>query len=135
MVQLAERLVEVATRPHDALLLVDADANHREIFRRRLERRGYSVRAAGSPEEALGVLREGSCAAVVIDPGPEGAVANSLAEQLARMTEPAVIVHSAYPPPPGGLTTWLADEYVLKSADLEPLLAALRRVLSPARTI
>jgi len=135
MAQLAERLVHVAPRRQDTLLLVYRDANHREIFRRRLERRGYLVHTASSAEEALEVLRGDPPAAVVIDPGPDGTGASPLAERLALMPEPAVIVHSVYPPPRAGLTAWLADEYVLKSADLQPLLAALERVLSPAQVV
>ncbi len=57
MAQLDEKpqmtAMDVAT-----LLLVDDDPNHREIYQRRLERRGYRVRLAESADEAVAAMQE-----------------------------------------------------------------------------
>lgn len=134
MAQLAERPTDAVPRVRDRLLLVDADPNHREIFRRRLERRGYRVSAVASAEEATAALHRDRPGVVVMDPGaPECGRMDALEERLALTPGLPVILHSAYPPPENASSAWLADAYVQKSANLEPLLVALRRVLDGAR--
>lgn len=43
-------------RTYCSLLIVDDDANHRDIMTRRLEKEGYSVASADSGEKALNIL-------------------------------------------------------------------------------
>jgi len=134
MAQLAEKPqttgTDVAT-----LLLVDDDPNHREIYQRRLERRGYRVRLAESADEAVAAMREGAPSAVVLDiamPARDGL--SALQEMIALQPDLPVIIHSSYPAFRDDFVAWMADAYVEKSCDLEPLLIALQRALSPPAT-
>ncbi len=132
MVQLAERPQATESAP-PLLLLVDDDPNHREIYQRRLQRRGYRVRVAGSADAAVAALRESMPAAVVLDivmPARDGL--SALQEMIALRPDLPVIIHSAYPVFRDDFTAWIADAYVEKSCDIEPLLRVLERTLSPA---
>jgi len=132
MAQLDEKLqptgTDVAT-----LLLVDDDPNHREIYQRRLQRRGYRVRVAENADAAVAAMREGTPSAVVLDiamPARDGL--SALQEMVALRPDLPVIIHSAYPAFREDFIAWMADAYVEKSCDIEPLLLALERALSPA---
>lgn len=134
MVQLAERNEQAITGRQDALLIVDEDANHREIFSRRLRRRGYQVRTAANAAEAVAQLRQGLPSAVVIDlRHPDTPGWDELENCLSLTPGMPVIVHSAAPLPGTGLSGVIAAAHVEKSSDLAPLLAALECVLSRAR--
>jgi two-component system, response regulator RegA len=57
------------------LLVVDDDYNHCNALQRAFERRGYSVKSAGSVPQALALLRDWSVAYAAVDlrlPGPSG---------------------------------------------------------------
>lgn len=136
MVQLAEIRERAATGRQEALLIVDEDANHREIFSRRLQRRGYQVRTAANAAEAVAQLRQGLPSAVVIDlRHPDTPGRDELEDCLGLVPGMPVVVHSAAPRPGAGLPGLIADAYVEKSSDLTQLLAALECVLSRARVL
>lgn len=136
MAQLAERFGQAVAGRQDTLLLVDEDANHREIFSRRLRRRGYQVRTAASGTEAVAELRQDLPSAVVIDlPNPGTPGRDELEDYLTLVPGVPVIVHSSATLADVGLSGLIADAYVEKNSDLSPLLAALERVLSGARVL
>src|SRR5438132_5295694 len=51
------------------ILLVEDEEVNREMFRRRLERKGYAVLTAGTAGEALALAKSGSPALVLMDLG------------------------------------------------------------------
>lgn len=68
---------EVGSPPRGEALLVDDDAGWRAVLRELLEEAGYSVRAAASYAEGLGLVRRASPALAVVDLS----LASSLAER------------------------------------------------------
>ncbi len=125
-------MAQLDEKPQMTAMDVD-DPNHREIYQRRLERRGYRVRLAESADEAVAAMQESTPAAVVLDiamPARDGL--SALQEMIALRPDLPVIIHSAYPAFREHFIAWMADAYVEKSCDLEPLLTALERALRPA---
>lgn len=129
MAQLREKCRIPAATGGD-VLLVDDDANHRELYARRLGRLGYTVRAVAGAEEALEATREAMPEAVVLDiamPGRDGL--SLLQELIALQPSLPVIIHTAYPTFRDNFLTWMADAYIEKSSDLGPLAEAIEAAL------
>ncbi|MBD3292972.1 MAG: response regulator [Armatimonadia bacterium] len=129
MAQLCETSRPASTAS-GALLLVDDDPNHRELYSRRLARLGYSVKTAASADEAVSSVIESMPEAVILDiamPGRDGL--SALQELIAISPSLPVIIHTAYPTFRSNFLTWAADAYVEKSSDLAALVGAIRDAL------
>ena len=115
------------------VLLVDDDANQREMYQRRLERMGYQVDIADSADTAVQRLREQRPDCVVLDiamPGRDGL--SALQEFLDIDPSVPVIINTAYPAYAENFLSWAADAYIEKSSDLEPLVAAIEAAIARA---
>jgi len=113
----------------NGLLLVEDDAELRDIFKRRLARRGFAVTAVDGPQAALAAVADRRFAAAVIDRSiaPPGGFA--LIESLRRSDETLRIVAMSGSP----AETWVAeaekrgaDVCLLKPFSLTELDEALR---------
>jgi DNA-binding NtrC family response regulator len=115
------------------VLLVDDDANQREMYDRRLERKGYVVTLAESADAAVACMRERRPDVIVLDiamPGRDGL--SALQEFLDIDPSVPVIIHTAYPAYAESFLSWAADAYIEKSSDLEPLIAAIEAAINRA---
>jgi len=110
------------------VLLVDDEADQREMYRHRLEREGFRVRLADSADAAASEVRRARPAVVVLDIAMPGRDGLSALEELLDI-EPCmpVIINTAYPGFADNFLTWAADAYIEKSSDLSPLVQAIRR--------
>lgn len=109
------------------VLLVDDDSSHRTMYRRRLERAGYRVRLADSADSAADQVRARRPQVVVLDmamPGRDGL--SALQELLDIAPAMPVIINTAYPAFTDNFIAWAADDCVMKSSDIAPLLEAIR---------
>ncbi len=117
------------------ILFVDDDGNQRDMYKRRLERHGYTVDLAGSADAALQTLRERRPDVVVLDIAmPERDGLSALQELLDIDPTLPVIINTAYPAYADSFIAWAADGYVEKSSDLQPLLAEIEKALDRAVT-
>ncbi|NLO05914.1 MAG: response regulator [candidate division WS1 bacterium] len=108
------------------ILFVDDDPNQREMYQRRLERKGYQVEVADSADAAVERLRQWRPMVIVLDiamPGRDGL--SALQEFLDIDPSVPVIINTAYPGYAENFLSWAADAYIEKSADLEPLVEAI----------
>lgn len=112
------------------ILLVDDEDSIHLLYREELEEEGYVVHSAFTGQEALAKLGQMQINLVILDinmPGMNGL------EALRRIKEinPAlpVILSSAYQEFKQDLSSWASDEYLVKSANLDELKAAVRRHL------
>ena len=113
-----------------AILLVDDDDAQREMYQVRLERQGYAVRSVASADAAMEALGEGRPDVIVLDIAmPERDGLSALQELLDRDPSLPVIIHTAYPSYADNFLAWAAEEYVVKSQDVEPLIQAIRTAL------
>lgn len=115
------------------ILLVDDEDSIHLLYREELEEEGYTVHSAFTGQEALDKMGQIAVDLVILDinmPGMNGL------EALRRIKElnPAlpVILSSAYQEFKQDLSSWASDEYLVKSANLDELKAAVRRHL-PAK--
>jgi len=117
------------THHHGLLVLfVDDDARQRELYRIRLERRGYRVRTAAGADAAMEALREERPDVVVLDIAmPERDGLSALQELLDADPRLPVIIHTAYPAYADSFLAWAAEAYVVKSQDVGPLLAEIEK--------
>ena len=112
------------------VLLVEDDELQRLYFREELEREGYQVRSAGDGLEALKDIAEEKPGAVVMDvimPGMDGI--QTLCRVKSRYPTLPVILHSSYHGYKDNYLCWMADDFVIKSADTAPLKLSLRKFL------
>lgn len=111
------------------ILVVENDLNQRRLYQMELEEEGYCVVLVSDGREALRQMREDPPDLVVLDllmPGLDGVETLDWMAEL-NLDLP-VIIYSAY----GGLGRYISravDAYLVKSSDLDPLKAEVRRVL------
>ncbi|MFH7321364.1 response regulator [Desulfurivibrio sp. D14AmB] len=112
------------------ILLVDDEDSIQLLYREELEEEGYTVHSAMTGEEALEKLEKVNPDLIILDinmPGMNGI------EALRRIKEinPAVpvILCSAYQEFKQDLASWASEEYIVKSANLDELKAAVRKYL------
>ncbi|MFU8819705.1 MAG: response regulator [Desulfurivibrio sp.] len=113
------------------ILLVDDEESIHLLYREELEEEGYTVHSALTGEEALEKLGIINPDLIILDinmPGMNGI------EALRRIKEinPAipVILCSAYQEFKQDLASWASEEYIVKSANLDELKAAVKKYLS-----
>jgi len=126
MAQLTEKRLPATRTAGRFVLLVDDNADHRELYARRLRRLGYPTRTASSGMQAIATMREAVPDVVVLDiamPGRDGL--SVLQELIALWPALPVIIHTAYPSYCDNFLSWAANAYVLKSPDIGPLADAL----------
>lgn len=114
-----------------SILLVDDEDSIQLLYREELEEEGFSVHSAFSGEEGLEKIRHTKFDLVILDinmPGMSGL------EALKKMKEfnPAlpVIINSAYQEFMKDLTSYAADEFLVKGANLNELKSSIRRHIS-----
>jgi DNA-binding response OmpR family regulator len=112
------------------ILLVDDEESIHLLYREELEEQGYAVHSALSGEEALDELNIVAPDLVILDinmPGMNGI------DVLRRIKEVhpdmPVILSSAYQEFKQDLASWASDDYIVKSSNLNELLAAVKRHL------
>lgn len=112
------------------ILLVDDEQGIQLLYSEEFEEEGYDVVAASNGQEALELFNREPPDLVILDinmPGMNGI------EVLRRMKEInaglPVILSSAYPEYKQDLGAWASEEYIVKSANLDELKAAVRKHL------
>ncbi|MGC8917063.1 MAG: response regulator [Thermoanaerobaculum sp.] len=115
------------------VLFVDDEEDVLELYRQVFSREGYAVATCTTMEEARRHLAENPVDAVVLDIRlAEGLGLALLREIKAKTPKLPVILATAYARYQDDFASWLADEYVMKSADLADLKTALHRHLGEA---
>lgn len=118
------------------VLFVDDDPNQREMYKRRLERRGYRVQLASDVDAAVSTLKSSRPDVIVLDLAmPERDGLSGLQEFMQIDPSLPIVINTAYPAYAENFVAWAADGWVEKTSDLAPLLTAIERVLGrPAQT-
>jgi len=112
------------------ILIVDDDPGLRLLYERELESAGFAVSTAGSAEEALKAVAEESIDLILLDiEMPETSGLEALHALRESAPEIRVVLNSAYSVYKSDFQTWLADDFNVKSSDLEPLKAKIRKLL------
>jgi CheY-like chemotaxis protein len=112
------------------ILVVDDEANIRELYREELEDMGYEVTTAADGAEALAVIETMKFDLVTLDmrmPDIDGI------ETLRKMKEKdstlPIVICTAYEEYKHDFGSWCSDAYVVKSADTSLLRETIKKIL------
>ncbi len=113
------------------ILIVDDEPAIRTLYEEEFEEEGYEARVAASGEEALAMLDGFAPDVVTLDIKMPGGMDGIEALRRIKGRRPGlpVILCTAYPHYKASFGTWASDAYVVKSADLGELKAAVRHAL------
>jgi len=118
------------------ILLVEDDENVRLLYKQELEEHGYEVLCAGDGQRAVEMAMEQSPDLVIMDinlPHRMDGI-ESMSRILSHSRETPVILNTGYSEYQDSFMSWAADAYVLKSADIGPLLEAVHNALEKRRS-
>ncbi|HXH81406.1 MAG TPA: response regulator [Candidatus Tectomicrobia bacterium] len=111
------------------VLLVEDDADSRDVLQTILEARGARVTAVGTAHDALAALDAGGFDVVVTDLAmPRDSGFRLVARIRERGLEVGVLAVTGHPFPPDGVVRAGFDEHLLKPVDPEALAAAVARL-------
>ncbi len=116
----------------ERILVVEDDPVQRLLYEVELGEEGYDVVLARDGLEALEQVRNEAPDLIVLDilmPHLHGL--DTLRKLVALHPNLPVIIHSAYSHYKDDHSSWVAEEYVVKSSDLSGLKNAIKRALKP----
>jgi CheY-like chemotaxis protein len=112
------------------ILVVDDEANIRELFREELEDMGYEVTTVGDGSEALSLLDRTLFDLVTLDmrmPDMDGI--ETLRKMKEKNSSLPVVICTAYEEYKHDFGSWCSDAYVVKSADTSLLRETVKKIL------
>jgi len=113
------------------ILLVEDDDNVRLLYQQELEERGYEVLCARDGRMAVRLAQEASPDVVIMDINlPENMDGlESMSRILSHDRSVPVIINTGYSEYKDSFKSWMADAYVLKTSDVQPLIRAVEEAL------
>lgn len=113
------------------ILVVDDETFIRMLYKKEFENEGYRVHLAENAEQAAEIMRAQKPDLVILDIELER---ESGLEILNRFRQEfrhcAIILNSAYSTYKSDFQSWLADAYIMKSSNLNPLKEKVRELLA-----
>lgn len=112
------------------ILIVDDEAYIRMLYKKELESEGYQVGLAATAREAFDLLAAGQFDIIILDIelGDDNGL-ELLNEIRQNYRNCGIILNSAYSTYKADFQSWLADAYIMKSSNLEPLKNKIRDLL------
>ena len=115
----------------DRLLIVDDEINQGLLYEQELADEGYEVDVANSGVVALEKVKMNAYDLVILDIGmPEMDGLETLGRLIGIDNKIPVILYTAYPSYKENFLSWAAEEYVVKSMDLEELKEKIKEILA-----
>ncbi len=112
------------------ILVVDDDDGIRALYRMELTQAGYDIVVADSGSTAIAQAEKERFAIIVLDiEMPDMSGIETLSHLRRVSPETPVILNTAYSNYKLDFGSWLADAYVLKSSDLDPLKEQIRKLI------
>ncbi len=112
------------------ILVVDDEANIRELYKQEFADDGYDVDTAASAEEAEKAMAAHRPDLMILDielPGRDGL--EYLREVMEAERSLPVLINSAYDSYKDDFASWAAEAYFVKSSDLDPLKRKVRELI------
>lgn len=118
------------------ILLVDDEESIHFLYREEFEDVGYQVISAHDGETGLEKFKENEPDLVILDIQMPGMNGVEVLRQMKMLNSSVpVILSSAYQEFKRDLGTWASDEYVVKSGNLDELIATVHRLLGSEKNI
>lgn len=113
------------------LLIVDDETYIRMLYKKEFEGDGYEVFLAPGAAEAMELMATQRPDLVILDIELGDQSGLTLLNRLRQeFRECAVVLHSAYSTYKSDFQSWLADAYIMKSSDLNPLKNKVKELLA-----
>lgn len=112
------------------ILLVDDDKSLCLLYSTEFEAEGYEVEIAHDGHEAIEKIENNNYDLVILDirmPGMDGI--SALEKIAVKRRDLCVLINSAYSNYKDNFLTWLAEDYIIKSPDLDELKAKVKQIL------
>ena len=112
------------------ILIVDDEESLRILYKKELEEEGYDILLASNAQKALEIVESEPLDLVVLDikmPGMDGIEA--MQKIIGRKKDTPIIINSAYPNFKNSFMTWVAEEYIVKSSNLQELKDKIKQLL------
>jgi DNA-binding response OmpR family regulator len=117
------------------ILVVEDEQDLQDLYRLELEECGYDVEVCGDGDQAIAATAASKFDLVVLDikmPKKDGT--EVLHEIKKHNRDVPVILNSAYSTYKRDFSNWLADAYVVKSADLQELKSKINELIEARPT-
>ncbi len=112
------------------ILLVDDEEGIQLLYREEFEDEGFEVASAYNGEEALELFKKDPPDLVILDINMPGMNGIEVLRQMKEMKpDLPVILSSAYQEYKQDFGTWASEEYIVKSANMDELKAAVHKYL------
>ena len=112
------------------VLVVDDEESIRLLCKAELEEEGFEVLSASKARHALDLVDREPVDLVVLDiQMPDMNGIEALQKLVGKKRSMPVIINSAYPNFKNNFMTWLADDYVVKSPNLQELKGKIKSAL------
>jgi len=112
------------------ILLVDDEEGIQLLYREEFEDEGYAVTTAYNGKEALEKFQQDQPDLVILDINMPGLNGIEILRQMKEINpDLPVILSSAYQEYKQDFGTWASDDYIVKSANLDDLKAAVHKYL------
>ncbi len=113
------------------LLFVDDEAHLRKLYLEFFTREGYEVVTAATGREAIQLVQKGNFELAVLDIEMNGINGLELLKELkALRSDLPIIINSAYSVYMSDFKSWLAEDYIIKSSDIKPLLTKIKKLVA-----
>ncbi len=118
------------TESKKKILLVDDDDGIQLLYGEELKDEGYQVTSALNGKEALEKFEDAPPDLVILDINMPDMTGLEVLRQMKNINaDLPVILSSAYPDYKEDLSSWASEEYVVKSANMDDLKAAVHKYL------
>ncbi len=111
------------------IIVADSEPHIRQLCREELQDEGYEVRVAGKGKEVVRLVDSFKPDVVILEmllPDISGLETGMMVKGTKKDTR---IIFYSHCLPPRDLSSWGADDFVIKSPDLDRLKAVVRRLL------
>ena len=118
------------------ILLVEDEASIRKLYAFELRERGHEVLCADNGIDAVAMAKQHTPDLVIMDlnlPDKMDGM-ESMSRILGENADMPVIINTGYSEYKDNFMSWAAEAYVLKSADVAPLIDAVEEVLGRKST-
>lgn len=112
------------------ILIVDDEEHIRKLYSAILVQDGHQPSTAASGREAVKFLNENSVDLIVLDIELEGESGLDILKNIKAInSDIPVILNTAYSVYMSDFKTWMAEDYIVKSSDLQPLRDKIKQLV------
>jgi len=113
------------------IMIVEDEKNLLELYKHELEDEGYKVISCNSGESVMDSIKSCKPEVVVLDIRLGAMEGLEVLEQIKSYDlNLPVILNSAYSTYKANFSSWIADDYVIKSPDLSELKSTIKKYIS-----